>query len=65
MKQWEALDVPGLLTEYEQDKEKETTQWHQTEQYFIDLQQKKHFDKKVKIWLFHQRFDKDMREIFL
>lgn len=28
IKQWEPLDVAGLITEYEQDKDKETTEWH-------------------------------------
>ena len=33
IKQWEPLEVQGLITEYEQDKEKETTVWHETEKH--------------------------------
>ena len=63
IKQWEPLDVQGLIAEYEQDKEKETTQWHETEKYFIDLAAKKNFEKKVKIWIFHQKSTRDLGEI--
>ena len=63
IKQWEPLEVQGLITEYEQDKEKETTVWHETEKYFIDLGAKKNFEKKIKIWLFHQKSTRDLGEI--
>ena len=37
VKQWEAVEVAALMTEYNQDKEKETTVWNPTEKYLIDL----------------------------
>lgn len=55
--------MPGLAAAYEQDQDKETTQWHPTEKYFIDLNTKKNFEKKVKIWLFHQKSARDLSEI--
>lgn len=55
--------MPGLMLEFNSDKEKETTVWHETEKYFIDLNMKKNFEKKVKIWLFHHKASKDLGDI--
>lgn len=52
IKQWEAVEVAALINEYNSDKDKETTVWNPTEKYLIDLNAKKNFEKKVKIWLF-------------
>lgn len=37
VKLWDTLEIAGLISEYQQDKDKENTVWNTTEKYLIDL----------------------------